>query len=75
MAGVSERVLTLEEKVQAQAESFQLLRHDISDLRHRIDRVDDKLDRGFVWIVGLQAGVLAAVVTGFIAVMGLLLER
>jgi hypothetical protein len=75
MAGMTERVLVLEEKVQAQAESFQLLRQDISGLRVRIDRVEDKLDRGFLWLVGLQVGVLAAVVTGFVAVTGLLIGR
>jgi tetrahydromethanopterin S-methyltransferase subunit G len=89
MAGVSERVLMLEEKVQTQGESFQLLRQDISlvrqDLSHltvrvdrveqRLDRVEDKLDRGFLWLVGLQVGVLAAVVTGFVAVMGQLAGR
>jgi hypothetical protein len=75
MAGMSERVLVLEEKVQAHTESFQLLREDLVDLRVRIDRVDDKLDRGFLWLVGLQVGVLAAVVTGFVAVMGQLVGR
>ena len=75
MAGMSERVLVLEEKVQAHAESFQLLRQDISDVRVRIERVDDKLDRGFLWLVGLLVGVLATVVSGFVAVMGQLIGR
>lgn len=89
MATMGARIVRLEDQVQEHSQSFPLLRQDIGHLNQRMvgldhrmdrmeqrfDRLDDKFDRGFLWLVGLLVGVLATVVTGFIAVMDQLLSR
>jgi hypothetical protein len=41
----------------------------------RIDALDDKVSRQFVWLVGLQVTTLVAIVGAFVTVFGALLAR
>lgn len=65
-------VTSLREDVRAVHEDLRSVRDEVrhfrDEVRQELDRVDDKLSRHFAWLVGIQAGVL-------IAVLGALLGR
>lgn len=42
------------------------VRHFRDELRQEIHRVDDKVSRHFTWLVGIQVGVLIAVLGAFL---------
>jgi hypothetical protein len=79
MPSLDERVAYLEGRLEDHSGSVTALRDDLrlgidrldnrmDGLEARIDRLDDKVSRYFTWLVGIQIGVL-------IAVVGALLRR
>ena len=79
MPSLDERVAYLEGRLEDHSGSVTALRDDLrlgidrldnrmNGLEARIDRLDDKVSRYFTWLVGIQIGVL-------IAVVGALLRR
>jgi hypothetical protein len=54
MAGMEQRVAYLEGRVEEHSQMF-------VDLRNDIRRLDDKISRQFLWLVGLQVTTLVAV--------------
>ncbi|MBM3819092.1 MAG: hypothetical protein FJW14_08780 [Acidimicrobiia bacterium] len=54
MAAMEQRVAYLEGRVEAHSKTF-------VDLRDDIRRLDDKISRQFLWLVGLQVTTLVAV--------------
>jgi hypothetical protein len=68
MPSLEERVSYLEGRLEDHAGTVAGLRQDVRDLRQQIVELDSKITRHFTWLVGIQVGVLLAVV-------GALLER
>ena len=75
MAALEQRMAYLEGRVNEQAQSFPDLKTDMRDLRTdirrvegRIDALDEKVSKHFIWLVGMQ-------VTTLVAVVGALLSR
>jgi len=60
MAALGERVGQLEGRMQEQSQG-------ISELKDSVARLDDKMSRQFVWLVGMLVTVLAAVVGGLLS--------
>lgn len=57
MLEVRDAVRTLEARMDARFEGVE----------HRIDRLDDRVSRQFVWLVGIQVTTLVAIVTALVA--------
>lgn len=69
MGTLQERVSYLEGKVEEQSQTFVAIRDLLTELNRRVDRVehridglDDKMSRQFLWLVGIQITTLVAVV-------------
>ena len=71
MAALEGRVGNLEGRMQEQSQAILDLRHDVARLEAKLSdsfaRLDDKISRQFVWLVGMMVTVLAAVVGGLLA--------
>ena len=71
MAALEGRVGNLEGRMQEQSHAISDLRNDLARLEAKLSdgiaRLDDKISRQFVWLVGMLVTVLAAVVGGLIA--------
>lgn len=75
MGTLPERVSYLEGKVEEQSQTFVAIRDLLADINRRVDRVehrldvlDDKMSRQFLWLVGIQ-------ITTIVAVVGAVLSR
>jgi uncharacterized coiled-coil protein SlyX len=86
MSTLEERVAYLEGQVSEQSHAMLEVRDAVRNLERRmdarfesvdrrIDTLDEKVSRQFVWLVGIQVTTLVAVVTAFIAIVGTLLTR
>ena len=60
MTALEERVGHLEGRMQEQSQG-------ISELKDSVARLNDKMSRQFVWLVGMLVTVLAAVVGGLLS--------
>ena len=74
MATLEERVAYIEGQMGEQAHLFQAIRDSLATidrridrLEHRVDGLDDKMSRQFLWIVGIQITTLVAVVGAVIS--------
>jgi uncharacterized coiled-coil protein SlyX len=86
MPTLEERVAYIEGQVSEQSHALVEVREAVRSLEHRmdahfdtvdrrIDALDEKVSRQFVWLVGLQVTALIAIVGAFIAIVGALLTR
>jgi uncharacterized coiled-coil protein SlyX len=78
---MEERLATVEARLDEQAHVTDAIRDAIVQLEQRMDRrfdaVDhrfDAMERRFIWMMGLQVGTLAAVLTAFIGVVTFLAQ-
>lgn len=69
MGTLPERVSYLEGKVEEQSQTFSAIRDLLGEINRRIDRLEQRLDaledrmsRQFLWLVGIQITTLLAVV-------------
>ena len=73
MGTLPERVSYLEGRVEEQSQTFAAIRESLAELsrdlstrmdrlERRVDGLDDKMSRQFLWIVGIQITTLVAVV-------------
>ena len=69
MAALEQRVAYLEGRVNEHAQYFPDLKTDMRDLRAdirrvegRIDALDEKVSKHFLWLVGMQITTLVAIV-------------
>lgn len=69
MGTLQERVSYLEGKVEEQSQTFSAIRDLLGEINRRIDRLEQRLDaiedrmsRQFLWLVGIQITTLLAVV-------------
>jgi hypothetical protein len=66
MTSIAERVAFLEGQAGEQLAATNALRVEVGELRRDIDRrferLEDKFDRRFTWLVGTQVALLVAVV-------------
>ncbi|MGH9161039.1 MAG: hypothetical protein ACRD2X_13780 [Vicinamibacteraceae bacterium] len=69
--GVQQRVAHIEGKMSEQSQVFADIREDFrrldERLNHRLDRLDDRMSRLFVWMVGLQITTLVTIVSVILA--------
>ncbi len=75
MAAVEQRIAYLEGRMNEQAQHVPDLKADMRDLRTdirrvegRIDALDEKVSKHFIWLVGMQ-------ITTLVAIVGALLSR
>jgi hypothetical protein len=64
---VEERVAYLEGQAQQLPTILTAMREDIVRVETRIDRIDDRMGRQFLWLVGLHITTLLAIVGALFA--------
>ena len=69
---VDQRFTALEQRMDAR---FAQIDARFVQVDVRFDRLEDKMSRQFLWIVGIQVTTLIAIVGSFIGVMGTLVTR
>ena len=62
MGTLQERVSYVEAKVEEHSLAFIAIRESLARLERRVDALDDKMSRQFLWLVGIQITTLVAVV-------------
>ena len=62
MATLEERVSYLEGKVNEHSRGFTDLRELVGRLDNKIDRLDEKVSRHFLWLAGFQLTTLLAII-------------
>lgn len=67
MARVEERVAHLEGQVNELSQGLSEVKGAIRHLEQRVDALDDKVSRQFMWLVGIQVTTLVAIVVAFIS--------
>ena len=59
---VEERIAYLEGRLEDHSGAVSTVQQDMRNLRTQIENLDQKVDRQFIWTVGIQVAVLLAVV-------------
>ena len=71
MPTIEERVAYIEGQMSEQSHALVEVRDAIRHLEHRVDTrmdgLDDKVSRQFVWLVGIQVTTLVAIVGALVA--------
>ena len=62
MPSLDQRVAYLEGRMEDHTALMADIRADMRELRSEIHRIDHKIDRHFMWLVGVLVGVLSALV-------------
>lgn len=67
MSAVQSRVAHIEGQMSEQSQVFAHIREDLQRLDRRLDHLDDRMSRQFVWMIGLQFTTLVTIVSVILA--------